>query len=111
MKNTFGSSLTVSLFGESHGCAIGAVIDGLAPGILIDKSFISMRLWQRKPRRGTGTARTEADDFLILSGEKDGYTTGTPLLTMICGVVEFVIVAYVLIGRKRLEPDADAEHA
>ena len=39
------------------------------------------------------------------------YTTGTPLLTMICGVVEFIIVAYVLIGRKRLEPDADAEHA
>lgn len=83
MKNSFGSSLTVSLFGESHGCAIGAVIDGLAPGILIDKSFISMRLWQRKPRRGTGTARTEADDFLILSGEKDGYTTGTPLTLVI----------------------------
>ena len=39
------------------------------------------------------------------------YRTGTPLLTMICGVVEFIIIAYVLIGRKKLEPDADAEHA
>ena len=39
------------------------------------------------------------------------YQTGTPLLTMICGVVQFIIVAYVLIGRKRLEPDADAEPA
>jgi len=39
------------------------------------------------------------------------YTTGTPLLTMLCGVVQFIIIAYVLIGRKRLEPDADAERA
>ncbi len=39
------------------------------------------------------------------------YTTGTPLLTMLCGVVQFIIIAYVLIGRKRLEPDLDAEHA
>jgi hypothetical protein len=39
------------------------------------------------------------------------YKTGTPLLTMLCGVVQFIIIAIVLIGRKKLEPDADAEHA
>ena len=41
MKNSFGSSITVTLFGESHGVAIGAVVDGLAPGIKIDSEYIS----------------------------------------------------------------------
>ena len=44
MKNTFGQSVTVTLFGESHGAYIGAVLDGLAPGIEIDEKFIAGRL-------------------------------------------------------------------
>ena len=49
MKNTFGSSITVTLFGESHGEYIGAVLDGIAPGIKIDRDYINAKLEQRKP--------------------------------------------------------------
>ena len=49
MKNTIGNALTVTLFGESHGEAIGAVLDGLAPGIAIDMEYIRARLLQRRP--------------------------------------------------------------
>ena len=50
MKNTFGQSVTVTLFGESHGEAIGAVIDGIAPGIDIDIEFIKAQLTKRRPQ-------------------------------------------------------------
>ncbi|MBR3635785.1 MAG: chorismate synthase, partial [Lachnospiraceae bacterium] len=49
MKNTFGQSLTVTLFGESHGPYIGAVLDGLAPGLDIDDEFIKHQLDLRRP--------------------------------------------------------------
>ena len=49
MKNTFGTSLTVTLFGESHGAEIGAVIDGLAPGIPVDEDWIASQLTLRRP--------------------------------------------------------------
>ena len=49
MKNTFGQSVSVTVFGESHGEYIGTVIDGLAPGIKIDEEFISGRLARRRP--------------------------------------------------------------
>ena len=49
MKNTFGNSISVTLFGESHGEAIGAVVDGLAPGIKIDDDYIAARLGERRP--------------------------------------------------------------
>ncbi len=83
MKNTFGSALTVTLFGESHGSAIGVVLDGLAPGIEIDDALIRLRLAQRKPKKGTGTARREEDAYQILSGAYEGRTTGTPLCLVI----------------------------
>ena len=79
MRNTFGNALTITLFGESHGSAIGAVLDGLAPGIEIDDAFIKNRLFQRKPKAGTGTARRESDDYRFQSGVYNGKTTGTPL--------------------------------
>ena len=44
MKNTLGQNVTITLFGESHGAALGAVIDGLAPGIAVDEEFISAQL-------------------------------------------------------------------
>ena len=49
MKNTFGNQLTLTLFGESHGPAIGAVLDGLAPGIKVDQDFIAHQLTLRRP--------------------------------------------------------------
>lgn len=49
MKNSFGQSVCLTLFGESHGAAVGCVIDGLAPGITIDESFIARQLTRRRP--------------------------------------------------------------
>lgn len=83
MKNTFGNSITVTLFGESHGEYIGAVVDGIAPGILIDKENINRRLAQRRPSDNISTSRVEEDEYIIASGEYRGYTTGTPLTVII----------------------------
>ena len=83
MKNTFGNSITVTLFGESHGEYIGAVLDGLAPGIKIDRDYINEKLDQRKPKGKISTARVEGDEFIIASGEHRGFTTGTPLTILI----------------------------
>ncbi len=83
MKNTFGQSVTVTLFGESHGEAIGAVIDGLSPGIEVDCDYISARLAKRRPSSAIDTARREKDEFKILSGVFDGKTTGTPICIVI----------------------------
>ena len=49
MKNTLGNVLTVTLFGESHGAAIGAVIDGIAPGVKVDMDYINTKLALRRP--------------------------------------------------------------
>ena len=83
MKNTFGNSLTVTLFGESHGDYIGAVIDGIAPGITVDHAYICARLALRRPSGRISTARVEADEYKIVSGEYMGKTTGTPLTVLI----------------------------
>lgn len=83
MKNTFGHDLAVTLFGESHGPAVGAVLDGMAPGIPVDKSFIASRLALRRPFGAVSTSRRETDDFQIVSGVYEGFTTGTPLCILI----------------------------
>lgn len=83
MKNTFGTSVALTIFGESHGTAIGAVIDGLAPGIPIDNAFIEAQLTKRRPAGKISTARVEADKFEILSGVFNGKTTGTPIAILI----------------------------
>ena len=84
MKNTFGNNLTVTLFGESHGPEIGAVLDGLAPGLPVDEAFIRHQLTLRRPAGdGLSTARAEEDPFRIVSGVLDGRTTGTPLCLLI----------------------------
>lgn len=79
MKNVFGNSVTVTLFGESHGEQIGAVIDGLAPGLEIDLEFIKSQLELRKPHGKISTQRVESDEPDIVSGVFEGKTTGTPL--------------------------------
>ena len=79
MKNTIGSSVAVTLFGESHGPSIGVVIDGLAPGIPADTAFIEKMLSRRRPAGAISTQRQEQDPFVIESGVFAGYTTGTPV--------------------------------
>ena len=79
MKNTFGSSVSVTIFGESHGTAIGAVLDGLAPGVPVDEEFIAHQMDLRKAVGSISTARHEADKVRIVSGVFNGRTTGTPI--------------------------------
>ena len=83
MKNTFGESVSVTLFGESHGNAIGAILDGMAPGIQVDTDFIAQQMGLRRSVSSLSTARKETDEVEILSGVKDGVTTGTPIAFMI----------------------------
>jgi len=83
VKNTFGQSVAVTLFGESHGPAIGAVVDGLAPGIPVDEDFIAAQLDLRRPFGKISTPRQESDPFRIVSGCFAGKTTGTPLTILI----------------------------
>ena len=82
--NSFGHLFRFTTWGESHGPAIGAVVDGCPPGIEINAAFIQTYLDQRKP--GTSrfvTQRKEPDAVKILSGVFDGVTTGTPISLMI----------------------------
>lgn len=83
MKNTFGNSLQTTIFGESHGPYIGAVLDGLAPGIDINDEFIKKQLLLRRPSGDISTKRVEADEYSIVSGAFNGKTTGTPLCILI----------------------------
>ncbi len=83
MKNTFGNNLTVTLFGESHGTAIGAVLDGITPGLTVDTEIIKNMLSLRKGLSAISTPRREQDEFEILSGVFEGKTTGTPLCIVI----------------------------
>ena len=83
MKNTFGTSVAVTLFGESHGNAVGAVLDGLAPGIPVDEGFIAHQLTLRRPFGEISTMRVEPDRFELVSGVFQGRTTGTPFCILI----------------------------
>jgi len=82
--NTLGTLFTVTNFGESHGPAIGCVVDGCPPGLALDASDIQFELDRRRP--GTSrhvTQRQEADQVEILSGVYEGVTTGTPIALLI----------------------------
>ncbi len=83
MKNTFGNHVAVTLFGESHGPAVGAVIDGLPAGIPVDTDYIDHQLTLRRPQDKMSTARKEADPVNIQSGVYNGFTTGTPICILI----------------------------
>ena len=83
MKNTFGTSVSVTLFGESHGDEIGAVLVGMAPGITVDEAQIAAALARRRPAADTGTERREPDRFRVISGVFRGKTTGAPLCIII----------------------------
>ncbi len=80
MKNTFGHIFTVSTFGESHGEAVGGVVDGMPAGIDIDLEFIQHELERRKPGQSRiTTSRKEADEVQFLSGVFEGKSTGAPI--------------------------------
>ena len=82
--NTFGNNFTLTTFGESHGEAIGGVIDGCPPGLLIDFNMIEEELQRRKT--GTNSAmsqRKESDKVIFLSGIFEGRTLGTPIAFMV----------------------------
>ena len=83
-SNTFGKLLAVTTFGESHGPAIGCVIDGFPPGMAITAEEIKAELVRRATGRSRHTSqRREADDVKLLSGMFEGRTTGTPICLLI----------------------------
>jgi len=82
--NSFGMKLRFSTFGESHGKAIGCILDGVPAGLKIDESYIQGELDRRKPGKSEfETARKEADEVEILSGVFEGLSTGTPIAMII----------------------------
>ncbi|MBR0489225.1 MAG: chorismate synthase, partial [Prevotella sp.] len=84
MSNTFGNIFKLTTFGESHGEAIGGVIDGMPAGIEVNMDFIQQELNRRRPGQSAiTTARKEADQVEILSGVFEGKTTGTPIGFMV----------------------------
>ena len=83
MKNTFGNNISITLFGESHGEYIGAVLDGVCAGIQINEEYIQSKLEQRKPHGAISTKRCEPDKVEIVSGVYNGVTTGTPITILI----------------------------
>ena len=84
MGNSYGTLFRISTFGESHGLAIGVVIDGCPAGLDIDESFIQSELERRKPGQSKiTTQRKEDDTFKILSGVFEGKSTGAPIAMII----------------------------
>lgn len=80
MRNTFGHIFRLTSFGESHGAAIGGVIDGMPANIEVDLNFIQSELARRRPGQSKlTTARQESDRVEVLSGVFDGRTTGQPI--------------------------------
>lgn len=80
MRNTFGNIFTLTSFGESHGQAIGGVVDGMPAGIDIDIDFIQAELARRRPGQSKlTTSRKEADKVELLSGVFEGKSTGAPI--------------------------------
>lgn len=84
MSSTWGQHLIISLFGESHGPAVGVVIDGLPPGFILDESEIARQMSRRAPGRTPwSTQRMESDEIRILSGLYRQRTSGAPLCALI----------------------------
>ncbi len=82
--NRFGERFTITTFGESHGKALGCIIDGVPSGVRIDEKFIQQELNRRKPGKSElETARKEDDKVEILSGTFNGLSTGTPIMMII----------------------------
>lgn len=84
MNNSYGQLFRITTFGESHGVAIGVILDGCPAGVAIDETFIQSELDRRKPGQSKiTTQRKEDDSFRILSGVFEGKSTGTPIAMVI----------------------------
>lgn len=84
MTATFGNKIKFTIFGESHGLAIGCVIDGIPPGVALNLEGIRKEMQRRAPGKSKlATARQEKDAFIIQSGFFEGKTTGTPMCVLI----------------------------
>ena len=84
MSNTFGKIFRVTTFGESHGKAVGGIIDGFPAGIEIDEDFVQKELDRRRPGQSViTTPRDESDKIEFLSGIYEGKSTGTPIAFLI----------------------------
>ena len=84
MSSTYGKIFKIATFGESHGTAIGVVVEGCPAGVAFDLAFIQQELDRRKPGQSRiTTQRKEADTVQVLSGVFEGKTTGTPIAMMI----------------------------
>ena len=84
MRNTFGNIFTLTTFGESHGEAVGGIVDGMTAGIEVDMDFIQHQLDRRRPGQSQiTTQRKEPDHVELLSGVYQGKTTGTPIGFMV----------------------------
>lgn len=82
--NTLGHNLTLTTFGESHGPAIGGVLDGFPAGITVDIDYIALQMQRRRPGQSTvTTGRQEKDQVEFLSGLLDGVSTGAPIAFII----------------------------
>ena len=81
--STFGKAIPINLFGESHGKAIGIVINNLPAGIKLDLNRIEAELLKRRPKSNLSTPRQEQDEYQIVSGYFNERTTGAPLTIMI----------------------------
>ena len=83
--NTFGEAFKVTTFGESHGAALGCIIDGCPAGLAVDGAFLQAELDRRRPGQGGAavTTRKESDTAEILSGVFEGMSTGTPIAILI----------------------------
>ena len=84
MGNTYGTLFKITTFGESHGKALGVIIDGCPAGLPIDEAFIQQEMDRRRPGQSKiTTQRRESDSFQIQSGVFEGRATGTPLMILI----------------------------
>ena len=96
--NSFGKKIKFSTFGESHGTALGCLLDGVPAGLKIDESYIQSELDRRKPGKSEfETARKEADKVEILSGVFEGLSTGTPIAMVIYNTNQMYFVQVMLI--------------
>lgn len=83
MQNKFGDNIYFTIFGESHGEEFGALIEGIDAGIKVDDDFIKELLSKRRPKGIGETKRIEADNYRIISGVFNSYTTGAPICILI----------------------------
>ncbi len=83
MKNSFGNNISITLFGESHGEMIGAVLDGIPSGVKIDREAIKREMNKRRPQGEISTSRKEEDEVKIVSGVMNDVSVGTPITLLI----------------------------